>query len=104
MAETAALDVKETLSTEDLSPEKLHEIRREIHCRIDLRSRLEEVVADWGSVGKKLSSENKAEVRKGTAKWLLGYSEEAVGIRTEEIWWVRRDGAELLTTGVPRVE
>jgi Xaa-Pro aminopeptidase len=30
--------------------------------------------------------------------------EEAVGIRTEEIWWVRRDGPELLTTGVPRVE
>jgi Xaa-Pro dipeptidase len=30
--------------------------------------------------------------------------DEAVGIRTEEIWWVRRDGAELLTTGVPRVE
>jgi Xaa-Pro aminopeptidase len=30
--------------------------------------------------------------------------EEAVGIRTEEIWWVRRDGPELLTAGVPRVE
>jgi Xaa-Pro aminopeptidase len=30
--------------------------------------------------------------------------EEAVGIRTEEIWWVRRDGPELLTTGVPRVQ
>lgn len=30
--------------------------------------------------------------------------DEGVAIRTEEIWWVRRDGPELLTTGIPRVE
>jgi Xaa-Pro aminopeptidase len=30
--------------------------------------------------------------------------EEAIGIRTEEIWWVRRDGPELLTTAVGRIE
>lgn len=75
-----ALDIKDALSTEDLSTEKLHELRREIHCRIDLRSQVEEVVADWNVVAKKLSSENKAEVRRGTAKWMLGLSEEAAGI------------------------
>jgi len=82
MAEAATLDIKDVLSTEDLSPEKLHEIRREVHCRIDLRDQLQEIVADWGVVAKKLSSENKAEVRKGSAKWILGFSEEAVGILT----------------------
>ena len=80
MADTAALDIKESLSTEDLSPERLHEIRRDVHCRIDLRSQLEELVADWGGVAKKLSSENKAEVRRGSAKWILGLSEQAVEI------------------------
>ena len=76
----AVLDIKDLLSTEDLTPEKLHEIRRDIHCRIDLRAQLEAVVADWGGVAKKLSSDNKAEVRRGTAKWLLGLAEEAVEI------------------------
>jgi Xaa-Pro aminopeptidase len=30
--------------------------------------------------------------------------DEGVAIRTEEIWWVRREGPEPLTTGVPRIE
>ena len=46
MAEAATLDIKEVLSTEDLSPEKLHELRREVHCRIDLRDQMSEVVAE----------------------------------------------------------
>jgi DNA-directed RNA polymerase subunit alpha len=79
MASTGeALDVKEFLSTEDLSPARLHEVRREMHCHVDLRSELEAAVADFAGVAKKLSSENKADVRKGTALWLLGRSEEAV--------------------------
>lgn len=78
MASTGeALDVKEVLSTEDLSPARLHEVRREVHCHVDLRGDLEALVADFGAVAKKLSSENKADVRKGTALWLLGRSEEA---------------------------
>lgn len=81
MADTGtALDLKEILSAEDLTTEKLHELRREIHCHVDLRTQLEELVADFGPVARKLSSENKAEVRRGTAKWLLGLSEEAIPI------------------------
>jgi DNA-directed RNA polymerase subunit alpha len=80
MAEAAtALDLKEALSTDDLSPQRLHELRREVHSHVDLRAQLEELVADFGTkIGKGLSSENKVEVRKGTAEWLLGQSEEAV--------------------------
>lgn len=75
-----ALDLKEILSAEDLTTEKLHELRREVHSHVDLRTQLEQLVADFGPVARKLSSENKAEVRRGTAKWLLGLSEEAIPI------------------------
>ncbi len=80
MADAAtALDLKGTLTTEDLSPDKLHEVRREVHCHVDLRSQLDELLADFGTkVAKSLSSENKADVRKGTALWMLGKSEEAI--------------------------
>src|SRR5579872_1532826 len=82
MAEAvAALDLKEVLTSEDLSPERLHEVRREVHSHVDQRAQLEELIADFGTkVDKSLSSENKVEVRKGTAKWLLGLSEEAIKI------------------------
>src|SRR5262247_1979936 len=82
MAESAtALDLKEVLTTEDLSTDRLHEVRRDVHSHVDLRSQLEELLAEFGSkIAKSLSSENKAEVRKGTARWLLGQSEEAVKI------------------------
>jgi len=82
MAEAATtLDLKDVLTTEDLSTDRLHEVRREVHCHVDLRSQLEELLADFGTkVAKSLSSENKAEVRKGTAHWLLGQSEEAITI------------------------
>jgi DNA-directed RNA polymerase subunit alpha len=82
MAEAATtLDLKEVLTTEDLTTDRLHEVRREIHSHVDLRSQLEELLAEFGTkVAKSLSSENKADVRKGTAKWLLGQSEEAIKI------------------------
>src|SRR5687767_9692522 len=80
MADAAtSLDLKEVLTTEDLSTDRLHEVRREVHCHVDLRSQLDELLAEFGpKISKSLSSENKAEVRKGTAKWLLGQSEEAI--------------------------
>jgi DNA-directed RNA polymerase subunit alpha len=82
MADAAvALDLKGILTTEDLSPEKLHEVRREVHCHVDLRVQLDELLAEFGSkVAKALSSENKAEVRRGTTLWLLGKSEEAIKV------------------------
>jgi len=80
-AAVASLDVEQVLSTEDLAPERLNEVRREVHCHMDLREQVEELLADFGTkVARKLSSENKAEVRRGTALWLLGKSEEAVRV------------------------
>ncbi len=78
-----ALDVKDALSTEDLSLERLHELRKELHCHVDLREQVHSLVAEFGPVAKKLSSENKAEVRRGTALWLIGRSEDAVKILKE---------------------
>jgi DNA-directed RNA polymerase subunit alpha len=75
-----APDLKERLSTEDLSPAQLHELRREIHCHVDLRSQVEGVLGEFGAISKKLSSENKAEVRRGTTRWLLGQDEEAIKV------------------------
>jgi DNA-directed RNA polymerase subunit alpha len=73
----ATLDFKELLSSEDLTLDRLHEARREVHCHVDLRSQVEGLLADFGAVARKLSSENKAEVRKGTSLWLIGQSEKA---------------------------
>jgi DNA-directed RNA polymerase subunit alpha len=80
VAASETFDLKAVLGTEDIPTERLHEVRKEIHCHVDLRGQAEELVADFGTVAKKLSSENKAEVRKGTALWLLGRSEEAIGV------------------------
>src|SRR5438552_12928664 len=79
-AASEALDLKDVLSTEDLTLERLHELRKELHCHVDLRAQVEELVVDFGPVAKNLSSENKAEVRKGTAFWLIGRSEEAIAV------------------------
>jgi DNA-directed RNA polymerase subunit alpha len=79
-AAAEALDVKDALSNEDLTLERLHELRKEIHCHVDLRDQVQALVADFGAVAKKLSSENKAEVRRGTALWLTGRSEDAIEI------------------------
>ncbi|HUR38462.1 MAG TPA: DNA-directed RNA polymerase subunit alpha C-terminal domain-containing protein [Planctomycetota bacterium] len=82
MADAAvALDLKGILTTEDLAPDKLHEVRREVHCHVDLRNQLDELLAEFGSkVAKALSSENKAEIRRGASLWLLGKSEEAIKV------------------------
>jgi len=82
MADAAvALDLKGILTAEDLSTDKLHEVRREVHCHVDLRNQLDELLAEFGAkVAKAMSSENKAEVRRGTALWLLGKSEEAIKV------------------------
>lgn len=73
-----ALDVKEILSAEEIPLARLHEVRREIHCHVELRTLVEEMLADFDSVAKKLSSENKAQIRRGTLLWVLGRDEEAI--------------------------
>lgn len=74
------LDLKGLLTSDELAPERLHEVRREVHCHVDLRAQVEAILADFGEVAKKLANENKAEVRRGTTYWLIGRSEEAARI------------------------
>lgn len=73
-------DLTQVLAADDLTPESLLELRRTVHCSIEKRSQLEHLVADFGPVAKKFSSENKAEVRRGSALWSLGRVEEAVKV------------------------
>lgn len=80
MASAAPADLKEVLSMEDLPFGRLHDLRKEIHSHVDLRGQMQEVLSDFGSVARKLSSENKADVRKGVAHWLLGQADEAAKI------------------------
>ena len=75
-----AIDFKEFITTDDLPLERFHEVRRELHCHVDLRTRLEELLADFDKIVKEFPSENKAEVRRGIGKWLLGLSEQAIPI------------------------
>ncbi|MBI4566694.1 MAG: tetratricopeptide repeat protein [Planctomycetes bacterium] len=73
-------DVQEIFASEDLSPAKLMELRRLIHCSIDRRTALESLVEGFASVARKLSSENKAETRRATMLWTLGRVEDAIPI------------------------
>lgn len=74
------LDAGEILASEEISPEILFELRRQVHCRIERRSVMERLLEDWKSTARKLSSENKAETRRGTALWALGQVEAAIPI------------------------
>ena len=73
-------DVKDVLSSEEIVFDHLQDLRRQIHCHVEFRTRVEEVVGDFAAVAKNLSSENKAEVRRGVARWLLGQAEQAIEI------------------------
>ncbi|MBI2901175.1 MAG: tetratricopeptide repeat protein [Planctomycetes bacterium] len=70
-------DIAEILAAEELSSETIVELRRSVHCSIEKRARLEQIAADFGPVAGKFSSENKAQVRRGVALWILGRVEEA---------------------------
>jgi len=76
-AAATATDPREVLSQDEIPTAALMELRRLAHCSMEERSLLEQAIADFGSIAKKLSSENKAEVRKGTCLWVLGKVEDA---------------------------
>lgn len=71
-------DIRDTFTAEELGTDKMVELRRLTHCSIEKRSQLEQLMSEFDSVAKKFSSENKAEVRRGTGQWILGRIEEAI--------------------------
>ncbi len=73
-----AIDPAELLGTEDVSDEQWLSLRRDVHCSIILHDALAHLLASFGPVTRRLSSENKAETRKGVALWLLGRNREAL--------------------------
>jgi DNA-directed RNA polymerase subunit alpha len=73
-------DLKEVLTKDEVPLEQFHDVRRQVHCHVDLRTQLESLMAEFGGLAKRFSSENKAEVRRGVGRWLLGHSEEAARI------------------------
>ena len=66
MVAAEAIYFKEFITNEDHPLERYHEIRRELHCHVDLRTQLEELLADFDKLVKDFSSENKAEIRRST--------------------------------------
>ena len=72
------LNSVDVLSTEDAPFEQFIQLRSQIHCSIDYREEVEELLSNFGSVSRKLSSDNKIETRKAIAKWLIGDVEEAI--------------------------
>lgn len=80
MTAAIATDPREIFVQDELSTANLLELRRAVHCSIEVRSQMEQLVSDFDSTAKKLSSENKAEVRKGSGLWILGRVEEAVRV------------------------
>ncbi len=73
-------DPSELIVADELKPEALLELRRGAHCVVEKRAKLDPMVADFSAVSKKFSSENKAEVRRGSLLWILGRVEEAIPV------------------------
>lgn len=74
------IDLKDSLSTEDLPIARLHEVRRTVHCSVERRAEVERLLENFGDVGKRLSSESKFETRRAAALWILGKVEEAIPV------------------------
>lgn len=73
-----AVDLAAILGTEDVSDDQWIDLRRKVRCSIVLHDELAQLFEDFKAVTKKLSSENKAETRRGVVLWLLGREREAV--------------------------
>lgn len=74
-------DIVAALKSEDSSPNKLYAVREEINAYPDNRKAVLKLLDNFKSeIAKGLSSENKADVRKGTVYWSLGSIEQATAI------------------------
>jgi DNA-directed RNA polymerase subunit alpha len=73
-------DFAGVLTSANLTQDALQALREEIHCSINKRGQVEELLADFDStIGGKISDANVKAIRKGTVHWILGQSVEAVG-------------------------
>lgn len=68
------------LETEDAELGHFSQLRKEVHTYIELRRELERILDNFSTISRKLSSESKAETRRGAALWLLGKVEDAIKV------------------------
>jgi len=72
-------DIAQTVQTEDPDLESLYNIRGEVSSYPDIRRTISRLLESFkASVAKNLSTDNKAEVRKGVVHWTLGNVEQAI--------------------------
>ncbi len=86
---SAPVDFREVFAREEASLDDFLAVRRSVHSSIDTRSDFERFVEDFKKVEDKLASENKAQVRKGIALWILGKIDDA-----RQIWEKARASRE----------
>jgi DNA-directed RNA polymerase subunit alpha len=72
------VDLADILGTEEVPAEQWVDLRRKIHCSIELREELEGLLESFGPVSRRLSSDNKVETRKAVGLWLLGRTRESL--------------------------
>ena len=84
-----AVDFREIFSRDEASLDDFLSVRSRVHSSIDIRSDFERFIDDFKKIEDKLASENKAQVRKGIALWILGKVDEA-----REIWEKARASRE----------
>lgn len=72
--------IAETLKIEDLSIDKFFEVKKTVFHSSESKRELENVLRNIKTLTKDLSSENKIEVRHGTALWLSGDIEKAIPV------------------------
>lgn len=77
-SDVPGVDLVELLGTEEVPSDRWIDLRRKVHCSIELREELERLLDSFGAVSRRLSSDNKVETRKAVALWLLGRTRESL--------------------------
>lgn len=101
METAAAVNVRDILSSEDPSLQKLFEVKKAIFTSSEPRHEFDALVRSFKSAIQ-LSSDNKSEVRRATCLWLNGEVEKAIPILRESRSGRERDfvlGASCLELG-----
>lgn len=76
-AAAPSIDAKSVLEKEEVAIEDLVELMTKVHSSIENRKELEKVYGNFGSIEQKLSSENRAAIRRGVIQYMLGDTEGA---------------------------
>lgn len=88
------VDVKSVLEREEVPIEEMTDLMSKVHSSIENRKELERIYGNFGAVEQKLSSENKAQIRRAVVQYILGDTEgsakalEAARTSRERDWFL----------------